>query len=85
VADKDKELLLAALRIRNTPELGAFKEWLADEQKLALIALVNGKEDRVMYCGQGAYIAFKRIMDLIESAPTALDKKAQPGQGRDIL
>lgn len=75
-------LLMAALRIRNAPELAAFVAFLREEQTLAMNALVNGREDRAMYCGQGAYIAFDRILKLIETAPTALDKKAPPGQGR---
>lgn len=75
-------LLMAALRIRNAPELAVFVTFLKDEQAMAMNALVNGKEDRAMYCGQGAYIAFDRILKLIETAPTALDKRAPAGQGR---
>ena len=70
----------SAIRIRNSPEFAAFREWLDAEQQLALKALINGTEDRTMYCGQGAYIAFQRIKDLIEGAPTALDKQP-PKQG----
>lgn len=71
----DSFLMESMLRIRNSPEFKEFREWLDGEQRIALNSLVNGKEDRAMYCGQGAYIAFQRIKDLIESAPTALDKR----------
>lgn len=81
----DNEALRAALRVRNDPTLRPLLAWLITERDMALAALVKGQDDRIMHCGRGAYIAFDRIIDLIDTAPAVLDKKAPPGSGRDIL
>lgn len=81
----DQETLRAALRIKHDPTLQPLLAWLKDERNVALAALVKGQDDRIMHCGRGAYIAFDRIIDLIETAPAVLDKKTQPGSGRDVL
>lgn len=74
---KQRFLHEAALRLRNDPAFDEFRAWLTEQQNMALGTLATSKEDRTMYFAQGSYNAFQRIKNLIEDAPSVLEKMAR--------
>lgn len=70
----DRALLESLLKINNLNEFLAFREHLAvtlDEYKTRLVHMAD---DRQVHNLQGRAQALKELIDLIGSAPAALDK-----------
>ncbi len=69
-----KHIHEVALRLRNEPQLAPFKGWLEAEREKTRDHLEDA-DDRVVKILQGEARMLTRILNLIEDAPSVLDKK----------
>jgi hypothetical protein len=70
----DRALLESLLKINNLNEFLAFREYLAATLEEYKTRLVHMADDRQVHNLQGRAQALKELIDLIGSAPAALDK-----------
>lgn len=70
----DRVLLEALLKINNLDDFAAFREYLAEQLNEHKTRLVFMADDRQVHNLQGRAQALDELIDLIESAPTVLDK-----------
>lgn len=69
----DKKVYEAALKMRS-PEMAPLLDWLRGEFQETLEKLVTAPKENVPVL-QGEGRKLKEILDLVEGAPAALDKK----------
>ena len=72
-----RPLLENLLRIRNLDENRAFREFLEAEAQKHDTYMRNANEDRPLAVAQGMSRATHALLDLIEQAPSLLDKGRQ--------
>jgi hypothetical protein len=63
------------MRVRNLEEFRPLREYLDAEQAKHMAFLMTTNEDRPMHVAQGMLRALSALTDLIEQAPSLLDKK----------
>jgi hypothetical protein len=71
----NRGLLECLIRIRNLNEFSEFRALLEAEKQIALNVLTGNQDATKLYAAQGAYNQIQRLQDLIEKAPTLLDKQ----------
>jgi tetrahydromethanopterin S-methyltransferase subunit F len=75
LANENKfSLYEAMLRVRNMPELEAFRQYLKDETAKEMAAMVGMSDDRNMHVAQGAVRKLTEIQNLIEESAKLRDK-----------
>jgi hypothetical protein len=56
-------------------EFSEFRAHLETEKQIALNVLTGNQDATRLYTAQGAYNQIQRLQDLIEKAPTLIDKQ----------
>lgn len=72
-----RNLLEAAMMIRNDPRFAEFRAFIDAEQDIALQSMLTAIEPNHIYNAQGGHKALTRVKNLIEDAPASLDKMAR--------
>lgn len=73
----NRPLTECLLRIRNLDEFKPLRDHLAGEKAKHMTFLVGCNEDRPLHVAQGMVRALGALTDLIEQAPSLLDKGQQ--------
>ena len=72
-----RSLAECLMRLRNLDENKPLRDYLAAENAKHMAFLIGCNEDRPMHVAQGMIRATKGLTDLIEQAPSLLDKGPQ--------
>ena len=72
---QNKALYEALLRIKNLPELAAFKTFLLNEAANETRAMVSLDDEKQMWRAQGAVRALTKLQKLVEDSNQVLDKE----------
>lgn len=69
-----RRLAECLIRLRNDPEMSAFREWLEANIESERDRLMNIADDKTFRCVQGRAQAFSELKFLIGEAPKLLEK-----------
>lgn len=66
------------LKVRNLDEFKPLREYLDAEEAKHMAFLMTTNEDRPMHVAQGMLRALNALTNLIQEAPSLLDKQSRP-------